>query len=158
MSTHYGRMVLLDDQSCCSPTPRTRRSTSTSTSAAVEGMAVYRRTAAVLHRRRPQHFWDASPENWSSQEKYAKGCIECFYGYHSSCRRRGCGRNEKFDRYTERGHDHDLFEVGYADKAIFQPTYLKDFYPGGLQHIEQNAEIADAQPRQVRRQRRLRPA
>ena len=29
------------------------------------------------------HFWDASPENWvEGQEEYAKGWIECFYGYH----------------------------------------------------------------------------
>ena len=30
------------------------------------------------------HFWDASPENWvAGREQYAKGLIECFYGYHS---------------------------------------------------------------------------
>jgi uncharacterized protein len=29
------------------------------------------------------HYWDASPENWiEGQEQYAKGWIECFYGYH----------------------------------------------------------------------------
>ena len=32
MSTHYGRMVVLDDRVCCSPTRRTPPSTSTSTS------------------------------------------------------------------------------------------------------------------------------
>src|SRR5215204_6573533 len=29
------------------------------------------------------HYWNASPENWiEGQEQYAKGWIECFYGYH----------------------------------------------------------------------------
>ena len=29
------------------------------------------------------HYWDASPGNWiEGQEEYAKGWIECFYGYH----------------------------------------------------------------------------
>ena len=29
------------------------------------------------------HFWDASRDNWvEGREKYAKGWIDCFYGYH----------------------------------------------------------------------------
>jgi hypothetical protein len=29
------------------------------------------------------HFWDASEENWvPGAEQYAKGWIDCFYGYH----------------------------------------------------------------------------
>ena len=31
---------------------------------------------------------------------------------------------------------HDLFEMGYVDKAIFQPTYLLDLFPNGFQHHE----------------------
>ena len=29
------------------------------------------------------HYWDASRENWKpGAEEYAKGWIDCFYGYH----------------------------------------------------------------------------
>ena len=29
------------------------------------------------------HYWNAAPDNWvEGAEQYAKGWIECFYGYH----------------------------------------------------------------------------
>jgi predicted TIM-barrel fold metal-dependent hydrolase len=53
---------------------------------------------------------------------------------------------DKYDKYTEEDILHDLFEVGYADKAILQPTYLTEFFPGGFNTTEQDAEIAAKHP------------
>jgi predicted TIM-barrel fold metal-dependent hydrolase len=42
-------------------------------------------------------------------------------------------------------HD-DLFVHGYDDMAIFQPTYLKDFYVNGFNTLEQNAVLKAKYP------------
>lgn len=92
------------------------------------------------------HFWDASRENYLN-EKYADGWIHSFYDYH---------RNlspddyvwplEKYRKYSESDIMHDLFEVGYVDKAIFLPTGLKDFYRNGFNTVERDAELAAKHP------------
>jgi predicted TIM-barrel fold metal-dependent hydrolase len=41
---------------------------------------------------------------------------------------------------------HDLFEIGYDDMAIMQPTYLREFFPGGFNTTEQNAGMAAKHP------------
>jgi uncharacterized protein len=90
------------------------------------------------------HFWNAGADN---RNRHGEGFIECFYGYHSSLSpEEWLWPKEKFDRYTEQDIIHDLFEVGYVDKAIFLPTYLKDFFPAGFNTIEQNAAIAEKHP------------
>lgn len=90
------------------------------------------------------HFWDARPEN---RNYHGAGFIDCFYGYHSSLSpQEWLWSKEKFDSYTERDLMHDLFEIGYVDKAIFQPTYLTDFFPGGFNTTEQNAVLAEKHP------------
>nr|MBA2443001.1 amidohydrolase [Rubrobacter sp.] len=53
---------------------------------------------------------------------------------------------EKFANYGEDKLMHDLFEIGYVDKAIFQPTYLTDFFPGGFNTTEQDAVLAEKYP------------
>jgi predicted TIM-barrel fold metal-dependent hydrolase len=40
----------------------------------------------------------------------------------------------------------DLFVKGYDDMAIFQPTYLKDFYKNGFNTLEQNASLGVRYP------------
>jgi hypothetical protein len=48
------------------------------------------------------HFWDASPENWiEGQEQYAKGWIECFYGYHQVGPEEYYWPMEKYQKYSE---------------------------------------------------------
>ena len=90
------------------------------------------------------HFWDARPEN---RNRYGEGFIKCFYDYH-----RNLGPEEylwtleKFEKYSEADLLHDLFAVGYVDHAIFQPTYLTDFYPGGFNTTEQDAAVAERNP------------
>jgi predicted TIM-barrel fold metal-dependent hydrolase len=90
------------------------------------------------------HFWDARPEN---RNKYGEGFIACFYDYHRNLSpEEYVWPKEKYDRYSEEDMVHDLFEIGYADKAIMQPTYLREFFPGGFNTTEQDAEMAAKHP------------
>jgi uncharacterized protein len=90
------------------------------------------------------HFWDARPEN---RNKYGEGFIACFYDYHRNLSpEEYVWPKEKYDRYSEEDMIHDLFEIGYVDKAIMQPTYLKDFFPGGFNTTEQDAAMAAHHP------------
>ena len=90
------------------------------------------------------HFWDAGPEN---RNKYGAGFINCFYDYH-----RNLGpeevlwSKEKFDKYSEDDLVRDLFEEGYVDVGIFQPTYLCDFFPNGFNTTERNGALAEKHP------------
>src|SRR5436309_8843195 len=75
------------------------------------------------------HFWDASPQNWvPGQEEYAKGWIECFHAYHGLGPAETHWPLDRFQKYSEELMMHDLFEVGHVDKAIFQPTNLRQWY------------------------------
>jgi predicted TIM-barrel fold metal-dependent hydrolase len=91
------------------------------------------------------HFWDASPANQAN--KYGTGFINCFYDYHRNLSPpEWLWPLEKFEKYSEQDLIHDLFEVGHADVAIFQPTYLTDFYTKGFNTTEQNAAVAEKHP------------
>ncbi len=93
------------------------------------------------------HFWDASPANWiKGQEQYAKGWIECFHAYQSLGPADTHWPLEKFQKYTLEDFRRDVFEEGYVDKAIFQSTYLKQWYTEGFNDIEHNAALLDEFP------------
>jgi predicted TIM-barrel fold metal-dependent hydrolase len=91
------------------------------------------------------HFWDASPDNQRNQ--YGRWWIDCFYDYH-----RNLSPAEyvwplpKYEKYSERDILHDLFEVGYVDKALFQPTYLTEFYKEGFNTVERDAMLSEKYP------------
>jgi len=90
------------------------------------------------------HFWDARPEN---RNKYGEGFIACFYDYHRNLSpEEWVWPKEKYDKYSEETMAHDLFEVGYVDKAILQSTYLLDLFPGGFNTTDQNAAFAEKYP------------
>jgi uncharacterized protein len=90
------------------------------------------------------HFWDARPEN---RNRYGEGFIACFYDYHRNLSpEEYVWPKEKYDRYSEQDMVGDLFEIGYVDKAIMQPTYLRDFFPGGFNTTEQDAAMATHYP------------
>ena len=75
------------------------------------------------------HYWDASPENWvPGAEKYAKGWIECFHAYQGLGPPETHWTLEHFYKVSEDDLMKDVFEDGYVDMAIFQPTYLKEWY------------------------------
>ena len=91
------------------------------------------------------HFWDASPANQAN--KYGAGFINCFYDYHRNLSPpEFLWPKEKFEKYAEEDLLHDLFDVGYVDLAIFQPTYLSDFYRSGFNTTEQDAAVAEKHP------------
>jgi predicted TIM-barrel fold metal-dependent hydrolase len=91
------------------------------------------------------HFWDGSPANQANQ--YGEGFINCFYDYHRNLSpEEYVWPLEKFQKYSEDDLMHDLFEIGHVDKAIFQPTYLTDFYRNGFNTTEQDAAVAEKHP------------
>lgn len=93
------------------------------------------------------HFWDASPENQTN--KYGKGFINCFFDYHNNLSPdEWKWPLEKFQKYSEDDLMHDMFETGHVDKAIFQPTYLTDFYDEGFNTTDRCATMRDKHPDQ----------
>jgi predicted TIM-barrel fold metal-dependent hydrolase len=91
------------------------------------------------------HFWDGSPAN--QLNRYGKGFIECFYDYHRNLSpKEWVWTLEQFGKYSEETMIHDLFETGYVDKAIFQPTYLSDFYLNGFNTTEDDGAVAEHYP------------
>jgi uncharacterized protein len=86
------------------------------------------------------HFWDASPENWvKGQEQYAKGWIECFHAYQGLGPAETHWTLEHFQKYSLEDFEKDVFTEGHVDMAVFQSTYLKEWYAKGFNAIEQNA-------------------
>ena len=91
------------------------------------------------------HFWDASPAN--QKNRYGKGFIDCFYAYHKNLSPPDWVWPEaKYQKYDEATMMRDLFEEGYVDKAIFQPTYLFDFYNNWFNTTEQDAVLKEKHP------------
>ena len=71
------------------------------------------------------HFWDASRENWKpGREQYAKGWIDCFYGYHQLAPPETHWDYEQYLKVSPEDFEQDMFVDGYVDKVIFQSTYL----------------------------------
>jgi uncharacterized protein len=91
------------------------------------------------------HYWDGSPEN--QKNVHGEQFIDCFYGYHSALSpEEYLWPEDKFQKYSEEDIMHDLFEIGYVDVAIFQPTYLRDFYVNGFNTTEQDAVLKEKYP------------
>jgi predicted TIM-barrel fold metal-dependent hydrolase len=93
------------------------------------------------------HFWDASRANWKpGREEYAKGWIDCFYGYHQLGPPETHWDYEKYLKVSEEDFVRDMFEEGYVDVAIFQSTYLKDWYTDGFNTVDRNGALAQKYP------------
>jgi predicted TIM-barrel fold metal-dependent hydrolase len=91
------------------------------------------------------HFWDGGPSN--QRNRYGEGFTNCFYDYHRNLSpEEYLWSLEKFGSYTEDDLVTDLFADGYVDKAIFQPTYLTDFYVNGFNTTERNGALAEKHP------------
>ena len=69
-----------------------------------------------------------------AREEYAKGWIECFHAYQSLGPADTHWTLEHFEKYSEDDFVKDVFEDGYVDVAIFQPTYLTEWYKNRLQY------------------------
>ena len=97
------------------------------------------------------HFWDASPENWvPGAEQYAKGWIECFHAYQGLGPPETHWSIEHFQKYSADDFDKDVFQDGHVDMGVFQSTYLKEWYTKGFNAIDQNAELLERFPGQLR--------
>jgi predicted TIM-barrel fold metal-dependent hydrolase len=93
------------------------------------------------------HFWDASPANWvPGAERYAQGWIQCFHGYQGLAPADTHRSLEKFQKIEEDELLQDLFEHGYVDVGIFQPTYLREWYREGFNTTEKNAQLFEKYP------------
>ena len=91
------------------------------------------------------HNWNASKAN--QKNVHGKQFIDCFYGYHAFLSpKEKLWSLEKFEHYGTEQLYNDLFVDGYDDMAIFQPTYLKDFYVDGFNTTEQNAVLKEKHP------------
>ena len=91
------------------------------------------------------HFWDGSPENHIN--RYGDGWIRCFYDYHKNLSpAEYVWPLELYQKYPEEQLMRDLFEEGYVDLGIFQPTYLKEFYKNGFNTLEQDAVLKEKYP------------
>lgn len=91
------------------------------------------------------HFWDGGPDN--QRNRYGKGFTDCFYDYQVNLSPpENKWTLEKFGKYTEEDLMKDIFEEGHVDRAIFQPTYLKDFYINGFNTTERNGALAEKHP------------
>ncbi len=53
---------------------------------------------------------------------------------------------DKYRKYSEEDMMHDLFEVGHADMAILQSTYLTDFYDNGFNTTAAQRQLRDKYP------------
>ncbi len=93
------------------------------------------------------HYWNAAPDNWvKGAEQYAKGWIECFHAYQGLGPPETHWSIEHFQKYSEDDLMKDVFEDGYVDVAVFQPTYLKEWYAEGFNTTERNAEMGKRHP------------
>src|SRR5215469_6707192 len=119
-----------------------------STGRAVRGGAVYEKDGEryfVVDGH--MHYWNAAPDNWvPGQEKYAKGWIDCFHAYMGLAPPETHWPIEKFQKYSEDDLMKDIFADGHVDMAIFQPTYLKEWYKEGFNTTERNALMGEKHP------------
>jgi predicted TIM-barrel fold metal-dependent hydrolase len=91
------------------------------------------------------HLWDGSREN--QRNVHGEQFIDCFYAYHTSLSpKEQIWEREKFYKYGPETMYRDLFVDGPDDMAIFQPTYLTDFYKNGFNTTEQNAYLKKKYP------------
>ena len=105
------------------------------------------------------HYWDASPDNWvQGPSSTPKAGSSASTPIRASARRRRTGPSSTSTRYSEEDLMKDVFEDGYVDMAIFQPTYLTEWYDYGLQHHRAERIAGREAPGQVHRQQPLGPA
>ena len=106
------------------------------------------------------HFWDASPENWVQGPRGVRRRA----GSSASTPTRASGPAEThwslehFQKYSVEDFEKDVFDEGHVDKAVFQSTYLKEWYTNGLQRHRAERRAARPVPRQADPQRPLGPA
>lgn len=85
--------------------------------------------------------WDGSKENQLNIQ--GDQFISCFYDYHKNLSpEEYLWEKEKFLKYDPETLVNDVIVKGYADMAIFQPVYLREFYKNGFGDFDANEAIA----------------
>jgi predicted TIM-barrel fold metal-dependent hydrolase len=91
------------------------------------------------------HYWDASKAN--QKNRHGEEFVNCFHDYQKGLSpEEYIWSGEKFRKYDKQTMLDDLFKVGYDDMAIFQPTYLSDFYKEGFNTTERNSLLKKEYP------------
>ncbi len=92
------------------------------------------------------HMWDASEQNII--HRGGEEFIQCFYDYHTAFTPadRVWDLDTEYRTMTPERTTRDLFENAAVDMAIFQPTYLTDFYETGFNTVERIAEVVADHP------------
>ena len=94
------------------------------------------------------HLWDARKDN--RKNRYGSTFIETFWNGHT-----GMSPPEnvwdlnRFEYYGAKAAEKDLFEKGYIDVAVMQPTYLYEFYNEGFNTVEQCSALKKLRPENV---------
>ena len=85
--------------------------------------------------------WDGSKEN--QKNIHGDQFISCFYDYHTNLSpKEYIWPKEKFLKYDPETLVEDVLIKGYADMAIFQPVYLKEFYKNAFGDFEANERLS----------------
>ena len=94
------------------------------------------------------HYWDASPDELGDGRTSStpRAGSSASTPTRASGRPRPTGRIEHFQKYSEDDLMKDVFEDGYVDVAVFQPTYLKEWYTEGFNTTERNGALAEKHP------------
>ena len=108
------------------------------------------------------HFWDASRENWKpGREEYAKGWIDCFYGYHQLAPPETHWDYEKYLKVTPEDFEQDMFDRGLRRQGRLPVDLPLRLVHRGLQHRRPQRWHQGPAPevrRPLHRQRPVRPA
>ena len=114
MSTHYGRMVVLDDRVVLFANPE-----DAAEYIGFDLQPVSPEEESHMYEKDGEkyfvfdshlHFWDASPENWvKGAEEYAKGWIECFHAYQGLGPAETHWTLEHFQKYSVEDFEKDVF-------------------------------------------------
>ncbi|GAA0315084.1 amidohydrolase family protein [Kineococcus aurantiacus] len=89
--------------------------------------------------------WDARVEN--QRTIHGKQFIDCFYDYHRNLS--PASELWSYEEYLYQGGERlmrDVFELGYADHAIFQPARLGEFYRNGFGQTQEALALTRANP------------
>ena len=106
------------------------------------------------------HYWDASPANWvKGRGELRRGLDRVLPGLPGP-RAAGDAPDARSTsrKVSEDDLMKDVFEDGYVDMAIFQPTYLKEWYTRRVQHHRAQRRAGREAPGQVHREHPVRPA
>ena len=90
------------------------------------------------------HFWDASRENWKpGREEYAKGWIDCFYGYHQLAPPETHWDYEKYLKVTPEDFEQDMFDGGLRRQGHLPVDLPQGLVHRGLQHRRAERRVKD---------------